>query len=163
LSRFRDLKLVSVLSRDESLLQECSSLLDRTRRADGHHGHGRLDRASADFSAIPAHHERLATLSAQSTAPASRQWFTGNNDTDGVVLAAETFGVDRMKTVRLTCASARHVREPREVQLVGHGDGRCRAVTVLAKDDVGFATAGVVTVECVGAMQKHDHIRILFE
>ena len=57
----------------------------------------------------------------------------------------------------------RHIRKPRQVQLVRHGDIRGGAVAVLAEDDVGLATARVLPVEGVRAVQQHDHIGILLE
>ena len=49
------------------------------------------------------------------------------------------------------------------MQLVRNGNRRGRAVAVLAEDDVSFAAARVVTIKCIRPMQKHYHIRILFQ
>lgn len=57
----------------------------------------------------------------------------------------------------------RHIRKPREVQLVRHSDIRGRAVTVLAEDDVRFTTARVVAVDGVRAVQQHDHVGVLLQ
>src|SRR5215207_9082491 len=43
------------------------------------------------------------------------------------------------------------------------GDGLRRTVAVLAQNQVRLTAAWVVTLERIGAMQKYDHIRVLFE
>jgi hypothetical protein len=57
----------------------------------------------------------------------------------------------------------RHIREPRQVQLVCHRYIRGRTISVLAQNNIGFTAPGIFPIECIGAMQKHYHIRILFK
>lgn len=48
------------------------------------------------------------------------------------------------------------------MQLVRNGN-RCRgAISVLADNEVGFATARVVTFEGIGSVQQDDHVGVLF-
>ncbi|SKN04214.1 Uncharacterised protein [Mycobacteroides abscessus subsp. massiliense] len=62
-----------------------------------------------------------------------------------------------------TALLPRHIREPRQVQLVRHGDRGRRAVTVLAQDQVGLTAARVIPFERVRAVQQDDHVGVLFQ
>ena len=53
------------------------------------------------------------------------------------------------------------IGETAVVQLVGDGDGARRTIPVLCQNEVRFTCPRVVTFECVGPMQKDDHVRIL--
>jgi hypothetical protein len=57
----------------------------------------------------------------------------------------------------------RHIRKPTQMQLVRNGNRLRRPVTVLAKNQVRFTAARVVTLECIRPMQQYDHVGILFE
>lgn len=68
----------------------------------------------------------------------------------------------RICAVPLLPRSVRHIREPRQMQLMRHCDRLRRAVAVLAHDEVRFAAPRVVALEGVRPMQQDDHVGILF-
>lgn len=49
------------------------------------------------------------------------------------------------------------------MQLMRHGNCGRRPIPVLTQNNVGFTTARVITIKCIGAMQKHNHVRILLQ
>lgn len=56
-----------------------------------------------------------------------------------------------------------HVRKPREMQLVRHGDRARRASAVLRNDEVGFTAARVVAFERIGPVKQDDQVAILLD
>ena len=57
----------------------------------------------------------------------------------------------------------RHVRKPRQMQLMRNGDRLRRPVPVLAQDQVGLAATRIVTLEGIWTVQQDYHIGILFQ
>ena len=57
--------------------------------------------------------------------------------------------------------SVRHIREPRQMQLMRHGDRLRRAITVLTHDQVRFTAPRIIPLEGVGPVQQNYHIGIL--
>lgn len=58
---------------------------------------------------------------------------------------------------------ARHVGEPRQVQLVRDGHGLGWAVAVLGQNQVGLTATWVVSLEGIRPVQQDNHVGILFE
>lgn len=60
-------------------------------------------------------------------------------------------------------ASTRHIGEPRQMQLMGHGHCLGRAVAMLGENQVGLAAARVVALECIRPVEQDNHVGILFK
>lgn len=57
----------------------------------------------------------------------------------------------------------RHIRKPRQMQLVGNGDRLRRSRTVFGDNQVSLTTARVISLERIRPMQEDHHIRILLD
>ncbi len=77
--------------------------------------------------------------------------------------AAELEKVQRNLRTYTTALLPRHIRKPRQVQLVRHGDRGRRTVTVLTQNQVGLTAPRVITLESVRAVQQDDHVGVLFQ
>jgi len=75
---------------------------------------------------------------------------------------------NEVRLVNLRCISTstllpRHIREPRQVQLMRDGDRLRRTVAVFTEDQVRLAAPWIVPLEGIGPVQEDNHVSILFK